>query len=269
MNWFILQSPLFTGFVWESIFSSLNKRMSHGLSTNGFLLTKKEVILNMKREWPSFLFYFDLTIKSVRASCISVIQPSYKLIWAGQKSRERWLQESIWIVQSRYCNIEDDGNLRALPELPCFRVVWPSCIACILVFKTTNTNPPTLYDQKHRGTSSSLVSCRASRYHVLNVPTQHLKAEISLFCLWFKLAGWEPAPIWKQCNFSVQCSARLKLTQLCCVYKSYFFFPVGLLDSLEIVRHKPFCKRWHSSALCHICLLFLWQAMNWGSWLET
>lgn len=84
-------------------------------------------------------------------------------------------------------------------------------------------NKTILYDQKHRGTTSSLVSCHASCYHVLNVPTQNLKAEGSLFCLWFKLAGREPAPIWRQCSFSVQCSVRLKLTQFCCVYKSYFF----------------------------------------------
>lgn len=118
-----------------------------------------------------------------------------------------------------------------------------------------NQNKTVLCDQKHRGTTSSLVSCHASRYHALNVPTQHLKAEGSLFCLWFKLAGREPAPIWRQCNFSVQWSVRLKLTRFCCVYKSYFF-PWVCLGSLELRRYDLFCNRWHSCMLYHICLFF-------------
>lgn len=144
------------------------------------------------------------------------------------------LQGNTWIVPSCYCNTEDDGNLRALkfkgpdgnlrtPELPCFHVVWSSCIECILVFKQTNKqNPNFVWSEAQRYCFFlGVLSC-------ISLPCSECahttpKGRVSSFCLWFKLAGWEPAPIWKQCSFSVQCSARLKLTQLCCVYELYFF----------------------------------------------
>lgn len=84
-------------------------------------------------------------------------------------------------------------------------------------------NKTALYDQPDRGATSFFVSCCASCYRVLNVPTQHLKAEGSLFCLWFKLAGGEPAPIWRQCKlFSSKWCQTLVNTMLLCLQVLFF-----------------------------------------------
>lgn len=116
-------------------------------------------------------------------------------------------------------------------------------------------NKTALYDQKHRGMTSFLVSSYASSYHVLNVPTQHLKVEGSLFCLWFKLAGREPAPIWRLCKLfsSLQCQTQVNTVLLCL---QVLFFPLGLLGSLELLRYDLFCNTWHNCTLYHICLFF-------------
>lgn len=144
-------------------------------------------------------------------------------------------------------------------------ILFPCCLTLLHSVHPgiKQQNKTALHDQKHRGTTSYLVSCRASRYHVLNVPTQHLKAEGSLLCLWYNLAGREPAPIWRQCKLSVKCRVRLNTILLCL---QVLFFPLGLLGSLELLRYDLFCNTWHNSPLYHICLFFfLWQAMNWDS----
>lgn len=92
---FCSQSPLLAGPIWE--------RVCLALWTRGCLMdyppvavpTKKEAIPRTESEWPSSLFYSDLTIKSVGANCVSIIQPSYKFTWTCQKSRERWLCREV------------------------------------------------------------------------------------------------------------------------------------------------------------------------------
>lgn len=128
-------SPLFAGFIWESVFSSLNKRIAHGLSTSVSLWPS--VPGSKKWYWPSSLFYSDLTIKSVEANCISVIHLSYKFIWTSQKMREKGLSRKVSELLTRtIIMLKFRGSLNYS-----FHVVWSSSIEYILVFKKNKTNP--------------------------------------------------------------------------------------------------------------------------------
>ena len=136
------------------------------------------------------------------------------------------LQESIWIVHSHYYKVEDDGNLGALPEPPCFHVVWSSCIECVLVFKNNNNKTPTNFvwsEVRRYCFFLGVLSCISLSCSECAHTTLKGRSKLVLFVV---QAGWlGPSSHLKamQLFSSVQCSARLKLTQLCCVCKSYFF----------------------------------------------
>lgn len=136
-------------------------------------------------------------------------------------------------------------------------IPFPCCLTWLhwMHLGIKQQNKTALYDQTHRGAISFFMSCCASCYRVLNVPTQHLKAEGSLFCLWFKLAGREPDPIWRQRKlFSSKWCQTLVNTMLLCL--RVLFFPLGFLGSLELLRCDLFCSTWHNCTLYHICLFF-------------